>query len=237
MKPITSIPIDNLHAFKGHPYKVVDNSEMNNLIESIHESGILDLREQIKEKTQERTALQKELDKLSMFSISRRKELKSRIAELSETIEKLRFEERTVMQAFGKEDAAGMKKVKGEISTAESDLAHYDKRAGELTAAINREKDKFTGLKKQASELDRDELTDARLALRPQKENTAREHIRKATPDERINFWNYQRSVTETDELLGEDGMAKQREYERLYAAWDVASELRHKSEKYEHDR
>ena len=41
MKPITNIPIDRLHAFAGHPYKVVDNSEMNNLIESIQESGIL----------------------------------------------------------------------------------------------------------------------------------------------------------------------------------------------------
>ena len=41
MKPITNIPIDRLHAFEGHPYKVVDNSEMNNLIESIQESGIL----------------------------------------------------------------------------------------------------------------------------------------------------------------------------------------------------
>ena len=41
MKPITNIPIDMLHAFEGHPYKVVDNEEMNNLIESIQESGIL----------------------------------------------------------------------------------------------------------------------------------------------------------------------------------------------------
>ena len=197
----------------------------------------LDLREQIKEKTQERTALQKELDTLSMFSISRRKKLKAKLAELTEIIEELRFEEQSVMQAFGKEDAAGMKKVKGEIGAAESDLAHYDKRAGELVDAINREKDKFTGLKEQASELDLDELIDARLALRTQKENAAREHIRKAAPDGRINFWNYQRSVTDTDWLLGEEGMAKQREYEKLREAWDFASEPQHKPRDYGHDR
>ena len=41
MKPITVIPICNLHPFEGHPYKVLDNDEMNDLIGSIQKSGIL----------------------------------------------------------------------------------------------------------------------------------------------------------------------------------------------------
>ena len=41
MKPITNIPIAKLHAFEGHPYKVLDNEEMNALIDSIQENGIL----------------------------------------------------------------------------------------------------------------------------------------------------------------------------------------------------
>ncbi len=41
MKPITNIPITTLHAFEGHPYKVLDNEEMSALIDSIQESGIL----------------------------------------------------------------------------------------------------------------------------------------------------------------------------------------------------
>ena len=41
MNSVTSIPINKLHPFKGHPYKVVDNTEMNNLAESIQENGIL----------------------------------------------------------------------------------------------------------------------------------------------------------------------------------------------------
>jgi len=41
MKKISTIPIHKLHAFEGHPYKVLDNEEMNNLTESIRESGIL----------------------------------------------------------------------------------------------------------------------------------------------------------------------------------------------------
>ena len=41
MKQITNIPIHKLHPFEGHPYKVLDNQEMNELIGSIQESGIL----------------------------------------------------------------------------------------------------------------------------------------------------------------------------------------------------
>lgn len=35
------IPIQSLHPFAGHPYKVQDNDEMNCLIESVQEQGIL----------------------------------------------------------------------------------------------------------------------------------------------------------------------------------------------------
>ncbi len=41
MNSLTSIPINKLHPFKDHPYKVLDNDEMNNLAESIQENGIL----------------------------------------------------------------------------------------------------------------------------------------------------------------------------------------------------
>ena len=41
MKPITNIPIAKLRAFEGHPYKVLDDEEMNALIDSIQENGIL----------------------------------------------------------------------------------------------------------------------------------------------------------------------------------------------------
>ena len=40
MKPLKDIPIVKLHAFEGHPYKVLDNEEMNALIESIQANGV-----------------------------------------------------------------------------------------------------------------------------------------------------------------------------------------------------
>ncbi len=39
-KPV-SIPVTNIHPFKNHPYKVIDNEEMAELTESIIEHGIL----------------------------------------------------------------------------------------------------------------------------------------------------------------------------------------------------
>ena len=41
MKTPVVIPVSQLHPFEGHPYKVLDNEEMNTLIESIQTQGIL----------------------------------------------------------------------------------------------------------------------------------------------------------------------------------------------------
>ena len=41
MKNITIIPVNKLRPFDGHPYKVKDDDEMNALIDSIQEQGIL----------------------------------------------------------------------------------------------------------------------------------------------------------------------------------------------------
>lgn len=41
MKNLRTISIKKLHPFEGHPYKVRDDEEMNALIESIQEQGIL----------------------------------------------------------------------------------------------------------------------------------------------------------------------------------------------------
>ena len=38
---ITNIPIEKLHPFEGHPYKVLDDGEMDDLIESVRENGAL----------------------------------------------------------------------------------------------------------------------------------------------------------------------------------------------------
>ena len=41
MKKPVAIPVEKLHPFDGHPFKVEDDDEMNTLIESIQAQGIL----------------------------------------------------------------------------------------------------------------------------------------------------------------------------------------------------
>lgn len=41
LKSAANIPLEKIRPFEGHPYKVLDNEEMNALIESIQEQGIL----------------------------------------------------------------------------------------------------------------------------------------------------------------------------------------------------
>ena len=41
MNTPVAIPVTKLHPFEGHPYKVLDNEEMNTLIDSIQKQGIL----------------------------------------------------------------------------------------------------------------------------------------------------------------------------------------------------
>ena len=41
MNTTTTISINKIRPFKGHPYKVLDNEEMNSLIESLQENGVM----------------------------------------------------------------------------------------------------------------------------------------------------------------------------------------------------
>ncbi len=41
LKAPVNIPVEKIHSFEGHPYKVLDNDEMNNLIESIQQKGVI----------------------------------------------------------------------------------------------------------------------------------------------------------------------------------------------------
>ena len=41
LKTPVNIPVEKIHPFEGHPYKVLDNDEMNNLIESIQQKGVI----------------------------------------------------------------------------------------------------------------------------------------------------------------------------------------------------
>ena len=41
LKTPVNIPVEKIRPFEGHPYKVLDNDEMNNLIDSIQQKGVI----------------------------------------------------------------------------------------------------------------------------------------------------------------------------------------------------
>ncbi len=41
LKVPVNVPVEKIRPFEGHPYKVLDNDEMNNLIESIQQKGVI----------------------------------------------------------------------------------------------------------------------------------------------------------------------------------------------------
>ena len=119
------------------------------------------------------------------------------------------------MRGFNKADVVGMKDVEGEISKSQARIVKLDAQELEFTGAINREKERFAELKVQATEFEQDELTAARLALRPQMANEGRERIRKGTSDGRVSFTKYQASVKDTDRALEEDRLASRHQEQK----------------------
>lgn len=127
----------------------------------------------------------------------------------------MRTSRESVMQAFKKTDNAGISAIAADIKAARVRLERYDLSDDDLTARIGKAKAEFDRLKEQAVEYDRDELTDARLELRPQMETAAHDRIKRGDKSGKVSFWNYQGSITDADELLGESGMAERRREQR----------------------
>lgn len=38
---VKDLPLDNLHSFSGHPFKVLDDDKMQDMVQSIREYGVL----------------------------------------------------------------------------------------------------------------------------------------------------------------------------------------------------
>ena len=91
----------------------------------------------------------------------------------------------------------------------------YDAADAVLTQKIDRAKAKFDDLREQAAEYDRDELTDARLALRQEMESTAHDRIKQNIKGSKVSIRDYWSSISDADALLGETGMAERRREQR----------------------
>ena len=168
-----------------------------------------ELVRQIKEKSAECRSLKKELAALPMLSVFKRSELKKQITQLSEEIEELTFSKNEIVTGFGKEDDKEMPAVPKHIATIKANVAKMDELEARYTGDIEKSGQEFNRLKEKAKQYDLYDLTDARLALRPQMEDEAQERIKKDIPDEKLSFWDFQISTSMTDKQNHEDGMER----------------------------
>lgn len=139
-----------------------------------------ELVRQIKSMAKERRTLLAEKKETPVLSVLRHRDLSRRIAELTEDLGELKSEKELVLHTLNCADDAAVSTVKKDVTAMEDSLkklaAQEERYKSELDAALR----EYTGLVLQATELDADELTAARLDLRPEKERSAISRVQKA---------------------------------------------------------
>ena len=137
------------------------------------------------------------------------KAVKMTLAEIAHAMEQVRQDIIVLTYGIFHNRKGREKDVTGEYQE------RYDAADAVLTQKIDRAKAKFDDLREQAAECDRDELTDARLALRQEMESTAHDRIKQNIKGGKVSIRDYWSSISDADALLGETGMAERRREQR----------------------
>ena len=127
----------------------------------------LRLAKQIKEKTKQRNLLLDERKATPAWNFAKRQDLAKQIATLAEDIEELRSEKVMLLHSLDCTDDAAMGDVKKDIAAMESALKKLDEQENKYSAELESTLQQYRELEAQAAEFDSEELTDARLQLRP----------------------------------------------------------------------
>ena len=183
------------------------------------------LVEQIKEKSKERKSLLAEQKELPFWNIPRKKELTSRIAELSELLEELHSEKAIVLQYLQCTDESGVSAVKKGITATETELKKLDEQEEKYAAELDAALKQYADLKEQAVEHDPVELYDARQAIRHEKEQNVINRVQRAYGDKYnpLAMFDSKREVSGllheyADEQAVRDLKRKQHKYQKEHS-------------------
>ena len=127
----------------------------------------LRMAKQIKEKTKQRNLLLDERKAVPVWNLTKRQDLAKQIATLAEDIEELRSEKAMLLCSLDCADDAAMGDVKKDIAAMEAALKKLDEQESKYAAELESALQQYRELEAQAAEFDAEELTDARLQLRP----------------------------------------------------------------------
>jgi DNA repair exonuclease SbcCD ATPase subunit len=161
-----------------------------------------ELVQQIKDKSAQRKELQAEKKATSVLHIPKQRDLSRRITELTEDLEELRSEKTLLLQELNCDDT-GISGVKKDITTLENDLKKLEQQEAKYSTELDDALKQYKELQDRGVEFDPQELMDARLALRPVKEQAAAEQVQKAYGDQ-YSFTTMNDSKRDVSSMLGE---------------------------------
>lgn len=174
-------------------------SETNSKIEEYNE-----IEDKIYDAVKERETFIAEKKNTIFLNFSKHKKLDTRIAELTELLEKLNSEKVALLKYLDCADNNGISKVKKYISDTEAGLKKFKEQEKTYSEKINSALKEYAELREQGAEFDKTELYKARQAIRSDKEKLAERQLRKAY-GEKYNSTSLSKSRIEASRLLNED--------------------------------
>ena len=159
---------------------------------------------QFKEKTKERKNLLAEKKETPFYQIPKLRDLARSIAELTEKLEELKTEKEMLLRSLDCADDTGISAVKKEIATLEGALQKLSEQEAKYSAELDEALKQYVELKEQAAGMDADELMDARLVVRDEKERSAVDKV-KAAYGEKYDPMMMHDSKRDVASLLHED--------------------------------
>ena len=163
---------------------------------------------QIKEKTKQRNLLLDERKAVPVWNLAKRQDLAKQIATLSEDIEELRSEKAMLLHSLDCADDTTMGDVKKDIAAMEAALKKLDEQESKYAAELESALQQYRELETQAAEFDAEELTDARLTVREEKERSAIDRV-KAAYGEKYDSMMLHDSKRDVENLLHEEAKAR----------------------------
>ena len=127
----------------------------------------LRLVKQIRSKIKQRKLLIDERKNVPAWNLAMRQDLAKQIATLAEDIEELRAEKAMLLRSLDCADDVAIGDVKKDIAAMEAALKKLDEQESKYSAELESALQQYRELEGQATEFDAEELTDARLELRP----------------------------------------------------------------------
>lgn len=158
----------------------------------------------IKEKTAERKQLHAEQDALSIIQVIKHHKLSEQITTLTEDIEELKSEKSMILKSFECADDSAFRKIKKNVENLETQKDTLEQAEKKFTAELNNTLERYKSLEKDAAEVNADELTDVRMKLRPDREQSATSQLQKIYGD-KYNSDLMRQSKLEAKKMLSEN--------------------------------